>query len=204
MNKDKLFWGNLSNIYNRMFEKRKTYRKMYSLMRESVQKEMKVLDVGTASGLVARAIADRTKEVHGIDFSKEMIAKAKELTKEENIYFSVQDSEALEFEDKSFDVVIIANVLHILKKPEITLKEINRVLKDDGLLIAPTFVWKEITLMGRLQKFVMRRRNFPIYSQWDSEEYIAFLKQNGFSCIRKETLKWHFNICYTECKKEQQ
>ncbi len=201
MNQDKKFWNNLANIYNKMFANQKAYQKMYSLIRESLTKDLKVLEIGTASGMIARAISGKAKEIQAIDFSEKMIAKAKEITKEKNIIFSVQDSNSLEFENQSFDVVIIANVLHIIKKPEKTLKEIARVLKNGGILIAPTFVWKEISFLGRIQKFVMLRRGFPIYSEWNSEEYLEFLKENGFSCTKRETIKWSFNICYAECKK---
>ena len=38
-----------------------------------------------------------------------------------------------------FDVVIVSNALHIVPHPEKSPAEIRRVLKDDGVLIAPTF-----------------------------------------------------------------
>ncbi|PID31069.1 MAG: hypothetical protein CR982_00440 [Candidatus Cloacimonadota bacterium] len=201
MSGDKLFWNKLANIYNKMFENKKAYQKIYSLIRESVNKEMKVLEVGTATGMIARAISPKVKEVFAIDFSDKMIVKAKEITKEKNIFFSIQDSSNLQFKDSSFDLVIIANVLHIIKDPEKILGEIKRVLKSDGILIAPTFMWKELNLLGKIQKFVMVRRGFPIYSQWNREEYISFLEKNGLICIKKESINWSFNICYVECKK---
>lgn len=199
MKKDKLFWDNLANIYNFMFANSKAYKKMYSLMKESLTKDMKVLEIGCASGLVSRAISKNVKEIYAIDYSKEMISKAKEITKESNIYFSIQDSNNLEFEDKLFDVVIISNVLHILEKPENCLKEIKRVLKNEGLLIAPTFLWKEVTTFGKIQKLFGRLKKFPIHSEWDSHEYLNFLNENGFSCRKKEIIKNSFSICYVEC-----
>ena len=36
-------------------------------------------------------------------------------------------------------MVIVSNALHIIPQPEKALQEIKRVLKDDGVLIAPTF-----------------------------------------------------------------
>ena len=47
------------------------------------------------------------------------------------------------YEDEKFDVVVIANALHIMPQPEKALKEIHRVLKKDGILFAPTFVYKK-------------------------------------------------------------
>ena len=45
----------------------------------------------------------------------------------------------LPYAEVSFDVVIVSNALHIVPQPEKALAEIHRVLKDDGVLIAPTF-----------------------------------------------------------------
>ncbi|PID28050.1 MAG: methyltransferase type 11 [Candidatus Cloacimonadota bacterium] len=201
MTKDKKFWDKLAKSYNKLFENDKSYRKMYALMRENLNKNMKVLEIGTASGITARAVSDKVKDVSAVDFSEKMIEKAKSITEEKNISFAVMDAADLHYPDKSFDAVIIANVLHIVEKPENVLKEIKRVLKDDGMMIAPNFMWKETGFIGKIQKFIMIKRGFPVYSEWNSEEYTEFLRQNYFSCIKRETIKWNFNICYVECMK---
>lgn len=202
MSNDKVFWDKLSKIYNKMFENKKAYRHMYSLMRHALTKDMDVLDVGTASGMVPRAISDTVKTVSAIDFSEDMVVRAKDLTQASNVAYFVQDSYAMQFADKSFDAVILSNVLHIMDKPSAALQEIKRVLKDDGLFIAPTFMWKEKNLLGTIQQFFMKKKNFPIYSSWNTEEYIDYLDTNGFICVKKERIPWSFTICYTECKKK--
>ncbi len=63
---------------------------IFNLIREALSDEMKVLEVGTASGLVARAVADKVQSVHAIDFSEETIKQAQALTTADNITFSVQ------------------------------------------------------------------------------------------------------------------
>ncbi len=201
MNNDSVFWDKLAKIYNKMFENKEAYQRMYSLMRDALTKDMDVLDVGTASGMVPRAIADTVNAVYAIDFSADMITNAREITQTPNISYSVQNSYDMEFEDESFDAVILSNVLHIMDKPEAALREIKRVLKDDGLFIAPTFMWKEKNIVGAIQQFFMMRKKFPIYSWWNTKEYINYLHENGFDCIKTETIPWNFAICYAECKK---
>ena len=61
-----------------------------------------------------------------------MIEKAKKNYNSTKLHFSVQDARTLPYADQSFDVVIIANALHIMPEPEKALSEIKRVLKDDG------------------------------------------------------------------------
>ena len=51
-----------------------------------------------------------------------------------------RDTCKLRYADDSFDVVIIANALHIIPEPERALAEMRRVLKKDGILIAPNFI----------------------------------------------------------------
>jgi ubiquinone/menaquinone biosynthesis C-methylase UbiE len=55
-----------------------------------------------------------------------------------NIDFQIQDSYKLSFDDNSFDIVIASNLLHLLYEPEKPVKEIKRVLKENGIFIVPT------------------------------------------------------------------
>ncbi len=203
MSKDINFWNSLSGMYNKMFSNNRAYKKMYVLMKKALKEDMKVLEIGTASGIVAREISSSVEHVYAIDYAPDMIEKAKELTTEDNVLYFVQDSSNLQFSDKEFDAVIISNVIHILEQREACLSEIKRVLKDDGVLIAPTFMWKEVSLLGRIQQFIMKRRQFPVYSIWNTDEYLQFLDKNGFECNKHISIKSSFNICYAECKKKK-
>lgn len=60
----------------------------------------------------------------------------------------------LPYADRSFDVVIVSNALHIVPQPEKALQEIGRVLKDDGVLVAPTFTHAENSLSGKIRAFL--------------------------------------------------
>ena len=82
------------------------------------------------------------------------------------------------------DVVIVSNALHIVPQPEKSLREIKRVLKDDGVLIAPTFTHAENSFSGKGRAFLMRLAGFPLHSRWTSGEYLAFLTENGW-IVRK-------------------
>ena len=73
-----------------------------------------------------------------------MIEVAKQKQTEQginNIDFQVQDSYQLNFPDKSFDVVIATNVLHLLYEPDRAFQEAKRLLKSGGIIIAPTFCY---------------------------------------------------------------
>lgn len=117
--------------------------------------------------------------------------------------FSVQDMFSLPYAGNSFDVVIVSNALHIVPQPEKSLREIKRVLKDDGVLIAPTFTHAENSFPGKVKAFFMKLAGFPLHSKWTNEEYLSFLHQNGWAVRNSVVLKASFPLTYTECVKSE-
>ena len=61
----------------------------------------------------------------------------------QNITFSQADIAALPYPDGSFDKVVAGNVIHLLDNPMTALSELNRVCKDGGMLIIPTYINKD-------------------------------------------------------------
>ena len=137
------------------------------------------------------------------DASAEMIAEAKRDNRSAKLHFSVQDVFRLPYADKSFDVVIVSNALHIVPQPEKALAEIRRVLKDGGVLIAPTFTHAENSFTGKVRAFFMKLAGFPLHSRWTSEEYLRFLRQNGWMVRKSTVLKASFPLTYAECMKSE-
>lgn len=196
------FWNHVSGIYDRFMKKdQKAYGEMIHLIRARVTQNMDVLELATGTGLIALAIADRVHSMEATDFSPNMIAEAEKKSTPPNVHFSVQDACNLPFAEKSFDCVIISNALHIMPKPDLALKNISRVLKDNGVLIAPTFTHAENERAGRVKAALMELFGFHVYHKWTEKEYCAFLKQNGFSVCREQVLKSDFPLTYAEAVK---
>ncbi len=194
MSTDKQFWDKMSGKYQKMFGIYKPYDKMYEFARDSVSENMVVLEVGTGTGLVAREIADKVQSVEATDFSDQMIEQAKLIKHASNVNFSCADIFDLPFEDNRFDAVIASNILHIIPSPDKALAEIKRVLKPKGLLIAPTFLWKEISFLGKIQKFIMMRKNFPLQTEWSEQTFKDFINNNGYSVKNFKKIKASFAI----------
>ena len=81
--------------------------------------------------------------------------------------------------------------------------EIRRVLKDDGVLIAPTFTHAGNSFPGKVKAFFMKLAGFPLHSRWTSEEYLRFLRQNGWAVRKSAVLKASFPLTYAECVKSE-
>ena len=199
----KTFWDRNAGLYDRFMRKDwAAYAQMYALLRPVVQRKT-VLELATGTGLITRNIADSAERIEATDASAEMIAQAKQDTHAANVHFSVQDMFSLPYADNSFDVVIVANALHIVPEPEKALQEIRRVLKDDGVLAAPTFTHAENSFSGNLRAFFMKLAGFPLHSKWSSAEYLAFLWENGWTVQKSAVLTASFPLTYAECRKAE-
>ena len=199
---EKNFWDRNAKIYDKFMKKdASAYEKMYSLIRSAV-KNKDVLELATGTGLIAKNISGSARTIEATDASEEMISIAKTDNNSTKIHYSVQNMFSLPYADKSFDVVIVANALHIIPTPEKALKEIKRVLKDDGKLIAPTFTHSDNNIKGKIKAFFMKLAGFPLYTKWSNAEYQNFLTTNGFIPYKNEILKASFPLSYTECKRK--
>ena len=197
------FWDRTAIIYDRFMRRdAAAYDRMYALLRPVVR-DKTVLELAAGTGLIAKHIANAAEYIEVTDASEQMIRQAERENHAENLHFSVQDMFCLPYADAAFDVVIVSNALHIVPQPEKSLREIKRVLKDDGVLIAPTFTHAENSFPGKVKAFVMNLAGFPLHSKWTSEEYLKFLQQNDWTVRKSVVLKASFPLTYTECVKSE-
>ena len=203
MEKQKNFWDKNAGRYDRFMRKdAAAYEQMYELLRPVVRHKT-VLELATGTGVIAKNIVNSAAHIEATDASPEMIAEAKRDNRSAKLHFSVQDMFFLPYAEESFDVVIVSNALHIVPQPEKALQEIKRVLKDDGVLIAPTFTHAGNSFTGKFRAFFMRMAGFPLHSKWTSAEYLSFLRQNGWAVRKSVVLKASFPLTYTECVKSE-
>ena len=203
MQEHKNFWDKNAGRYDRFMRKdRAAYDEMYELIRPVVRHKT-VLELATGTGLIAKHIVNAAAHIEATDASPEMITEAKRDNRSAKLHFSVQDMFRLPYANQSFDVVIVSNALHIVPQPEKALAEIHRVLRDDGVLIAPTFTHAENSFFGNSKAFFLKLAGFPLHSRWTSEEYLCFLQQNGWTVRKSNVLKASFPLTYVECVKAE-
>jgi len=201
---NKNFWNRYAKLYDFEINRfsGKAYKEMYRLMAGVLSSDLDVLEVATGTGLIAVNIAAHVRHLEATDFSPKMISKAKKKKAPGNVHFSEEDATKLSFEDASFDAVIISNALHIMPDPAKTLLEISRVLKPNGLLIAPNYSHGHLReSTWNLNAKVLKLIGFETYSKWTPEEYAAFIRQNGFRVEKWQVLKAAFPLVYLEARK---
>ena len=87
------------------------------------------------------AIAERCRTLLATDFSANMLKRAKKKYGAlPNVTFRQADILHLDEPDGQFDVVIAANVIHLLDEPYKALAELDRVCRSGGTIIVPTYM----------------------------------------------------------------
>lgn len=146
-----------------------------------------VLDLGSGAGLdafVARRIVGAEGRVLGVDFTPEMVEKARNNAAElgfENVWFEHGDIEAMPFADASVDVVISNCVLNLVPGKRQAFREMARVLRDGG-----HFCVSDVVTRGELPEDV--RASAELYAgcvagAMDEVGYLGLLSEVGFEDV---------------------
>ena len=90
--------------------------------------------------------------------------------------------------------------MYELIRPVVKAKTVLELATGTGL-IAPTFTHAENSFSGKVKAFFMKLAGFPLHSKWASEEYLRFLRQNGWTVRKSAVLKASFPLTYAECVK---
>jgi len=146
-----------------------------------------VLDLGAGAGLdafVARRVVGETGQVLGVDFTPEMVEKARENARKlgyANVRFELGDIESLPFDDASVDVVISNCVLNLVPDKARAFAEMARVLRPGG-----HFSVSDVVSRGTLPASV--RESAELYAgcvagALDQADYLRLLSEAGFENV---------------------
>ena len=127
------------------------------------------LDVGTGTGVFAETFAGDSLQVTGIDPNTGFLDVARGLTP--SVEFREGVAEHLPFEDRSFDLVFLGQVLHETDDPAAALREARRVARKRVALLEWPFRSEEI--------------GPPLAHRMESSRILELAKSAGFDSIEK-------------------
>jgi len=113
-----------------------------------------VLEVGVGTGLALRRY-DRHLQVTGIDYSEQMLAKAREKVADlglAQVTLLQMDARELAFEDESFDHVVAMHIMSVVPEPERVLAEMARVCRPGGSVIVVNHFARDKGLLAAIEK----------------------------------------------------
>ena len=144
-----------------------------------------VLDLGSGAGFdsfLASKKVGISGKVIGVDMTKEMINKAKEIAKKysyKNVEFRLGDIENLPVEDDSIDIIISNCVINLAPDKLKVFKEAYRVLKKTGkLYVSDIVLLKELTEEQRSNEELIAG---CVGGALLKEEYLKIIKKAGFN-----------------------
>ncbi|MDD2475121.1 MAG: arsenite methyltransferase [Dysgonamonadaceae bacterium] len=152
-----------------------------------------VVDLGSGAGndcFVARAEVGDNGQVIGIDFSPQMIEKARKNANKRgynNVKFLEGDIEQMPLPDNTADIVVSNCVLNLLPEKNKIFKEVYRVLRPGG-----HFCISDVVLEGHFPKEF--KENAAMYagciaSAIQKEDYIGEIKNANFKSINIQRTK---------------
>ena len=97
-----------------------------------------VLDIASGSGYGTNMLSEVANKVYGVDNSEEAIRYSEENFRRENVEFIIGSAEDIPLEDNSVDLVVSFETIEHVKDYKKLVREIRRVLRDNGLAIIST------------------------------------------------------------------
>ena len=156
-----------------------------------------VLDFGCATGTKTIQLADRTKHIHGLDISTEMINEAikkKDKANIKNISFSQGTIYNNDFEKASFDKIIAYGIIHLLEDKEKAVQRIYELLKPGGLFISTTACFKDkMAFKNSLEftayLFIKRLGILPLHlNMFSTNDMKELIDNHNFQIIEAEKI----------------
>ncbi len=182
-----MFWDRVAGVYDLFVNviNRKTHQRLKEIVSDLIGSEDAVLECACGTGLLSAVIAPKCRQLTATDFSEKMLEKAeKNCCCFSNITYTQADITALSFADNSFDKVVAANVIHLLDNPLTALGELNRVCKDGGMLIIPTYMNKDSE--GKTSRFAgaVGKAGADFKRQFTVDSYRQFFLNAGYSDVK--------------------
>ena len=176
-------------------------RRLRHLLADKLQRDMRILDIGTGPGTIPLNLKKLFPDIHfmGIDISTGMIREAKAHAASADLPLSlcVGDGESLPLGSGTIDGIVSLFAMHHMDHPERLLKEIDRVLKKDGVLLIIDFrrdmsgwLFKLInTLWQTIFMFSAAKKGFAasVLSAWREEELRTIIENNRMDRFKIRT-----------------
>ncbi len=176
-----MIWDILSPLYD-LFETAyngKCYKGIAEEIKQHVCKDDVVLECACGTGLLTLPMAQICKELIATDYSDGMLRQTE---KKVGGYANTKIQKAsildLPFENERFDVVVAANVIHLVDDPAKALSELKRVCKPGGKLVIPTYVNKE-SKNSMVAAKLLSMLGVDFKRQFSLESYKAFFEKHN-------------------------
>ena len=199
-----MFWDRVAFVYDIFANiiNKKVHKKLKEIVANEITKEDDVLECACGTGMLTKVVAPKSKSIIATDFSSKMLKKAKKKCKKfNNVEFMNSNIMKLDFDDNSFDIVIAANVIHLLDDPINAINELDRVCKGNGKIIIPTYMNKDDK--GNTSGFAKRvgKAGADFKRQFTYDSYKEFFNELGYRNVEYTMINGKVPCCVAVIKK---
>lgn len=147
---NKLIYKIWSPVYDKFFNSGSFYQARKTIFQERLfNSSQKILFVGVGTGADLELIDYLGLDITAIDYSPEMLNKAKKKFANSSIQFLEMDAQKMDFIDEQFDIVVGSLILSVVPDPHKCFKEMVRVLKTEGEMI----IFDKFSIKGKELSF---------------------------------------------------
>ena len=199
-----MFWDRVAFVYDIFANiiNKKVHKKLKEIVANEITKEDDVLECACGTGMLTKVVAPKSKSIIATDFSSKMLKRAKKKCKKyNNVEFMNANIMKLDFDDNSFDIVIAANVIHLLDDPIKAINELDRVCKENGKIIIPTYMNKDDN--GNTSGFAKRvgKAGADFKRQFTYDSYKEFFNEFGYRNVEYTMINGKVPCCVAVIKK---
>jgi ubiquinone/menaquinone biosynthesis C-methylase UbiE len=151
--------------WDSQYDEENAFRIQELVNRFDIGEGKSILDVGCGTGILLSYLSEKVKEngsVFALDFSWNMIFKAKRTKRKSRIHFINAEVEALPLKDHSFDYVTCLDTFAHITNQKKAVSEMGRALKKGGrLFIAHTLGKRELAEYHRVAGIEVENDTLP-------------------------------------------
>jgi len=183
------FWDTVHD-YDEIDDETYAYKRRFhdSIRMCSIPNQSKILDVDcrTGNGMVFYNENNKIKEGTCVGFSSDFLRVCKERLKKYNVKAEIQHLKQLplDFKDSSFDAILCLETIEHLSDHMSFLKELKRVLKDDGemILSMPNLAWEPVHWIAAI--FAIHHSEGP-HNFLSKRKIRRLLRKSGFKIVKE-------------------
>jgi ubiquinone/menaquinone biosynthesis C-methylase UbiE len=170
---------------DRGMEDRHWHTAKHALARLPIEAGDAVLDLGSGSGYVGRALRETTSvgSVYGLDGSAEMVRNARSYAEDPGVSFLQGDFGTLPFDRDTFDHAFSMEAFYYASDPHETLRELARVLRPGGTFHCAVNYYEESVHSADWQE------NIDVsMTRWDMPTYREAFRDAGLHVAAQDTI----------------
>ncbi len=196
------YWNGVATVYDqsmRLFGQ--GLGQMVELTVQDAAGADRALEVAAGTGLVTRGLASQVGALIATDYAAQMVEALRRRVAAEGlkgVTCEIADLYNLPYDPASFDVVVAANVLHLIPDLEAGIDALCAMVRPGGRLIVPTFCHAQ-SVGSRLLSRVMALTRFPGRRRFTLTTLAAALEARGATVERTRLLPGVLPIGYVQC-----